>query len=369
MRVLVLWADRQSANLGVRVLAEGTHAILRQALGSDVQVQFQDFRGRETGVRISPRSLIAAHLLPWSPLRKFLSTFDLIVDTGAGDSFTHIYGVKRLGALVGVQALAVRLGIPLVLGPQTIGPFGRLSRLVAKFSLRGADLVVARDPLSYELACSLAPGKSILASDVVFALPQPKLDKDIRTTDASWLINVSGLLWSANSHVDHQVYRAEVADLVALMLAKRLKPVIFPHVLGTDDPDSDIDASYELAALFNEDDLEVFVPSDLADARSAIASSAGVVASRMHAALNAASTGTPAIAWAYSRKFEPLLSPVEGVSVIDLRNSSMQEVLEATLASVLEVESEMYGNQPKSSQHEDRLGAFRRALDNYRGGK
>jgi hypothetical protein len=47
----------------------------------------------------------------------------------------------------------------------------------------------------------------------------------------------------------------------------------------------------------------VVAPPDLDDARSIIAGSRVLVGARMHACLNALSTGVPAIAMSYSRKF------------------------------------------------------------------
>ena len=49
--------------------------------------------------------------------------FDLVVDTRAGDSFASIYGLDRHAAMSASAEYAHRCGVPVVLGPQTIGPF------------------------------------------------------------------------------------------------------------------------------------------------------------------------------------------------------------------------------------------------------
>ena len=70
--------------------------------------------------------------------------------------------------------------------------------------------------------------------------------------------------------------------------------------------DNDVPAIRELAAELGGD-VEIVLPQDLDEVRAVTASAAVVVGSRMHACLNALSTGTPAVPLAYSRKFDPLL--------------------------------------------------------------
>ena len=68
-------------------------------------------------------------------------------------------------------------------------------------------------------------------------------------------------------------------------------------------------------------DAEVLIPEGLDDVRAAVASASVVVASRMHACLNALSVGTAAIPLAYSRKFDPLLRDLGWNHTVDLRSN------------------------------------------------
>jgi polysaccharide pyruvyl transferase WcaK-like protein len=61
------------------------------------------------------------------------------------------------------------------------------------------------------------------------------------------------------------------------------------------------------------------MPGSLEEARQELGSARLVIGSRMHACLNALSSGTPAIAWAYSRKFAPLLADLGWHAAVDLR--------------------------------------------------
>jgi hypothetical protein len=51
-----------------------------------------------------------------------------VLDIGAGDSFTDIYGPKRFAYLWLTKAMAIARRRPLVLSPQTIGPFSKAPR-------------------------------------------------------------------------------------------------------------------------------------------------------------------------------------------------------------------------------------------------
>ena len=60
---------------------------------------------------------------------------DAVVDIGAGDSFADIYGPGRLRRLFAMKFLTHLARRPLVVAPQTIGPFThRLSSRLARWS-------------------------------------------------------------------------------------------------------------------------------------------------------------------------------------------------------------------------------------------
>lgn len=331
MRILVLWAQTTQPNMGVRVLAEGTAAWARWAFGPETDVRFQGTGGPTEPGNDGPvnvghvRSLARMRLRDPEPLREWLTGFDLIIDTRAGDSFTDIYGVKRLAKMSPITLLATRLGVPVILGPQTIGPFGSTgARALARLSLSTARAVFARDPLSAQVGARLGRPDTILATDVVFALEQKETAK---TRDV--LLNVSGLLWSENTHVDATAYQSVVRGAIESLRAGGRKVSLLAHVVGKDDAPGDNDryALNQLQADFDAGDL--IVPPDLDSVREAVASANLVIGSRMHACLNALSVGTPSVAMAYSRKFDPLLRHLGWDHTVDLRSTA---ALRETLA-------------------------------------
>jgi colanic acid/amylovoran biosynthesis protein len=312
-RVLVLWADDRSANLGVRALAQGAGRLATRAFGEHVTVTYQDYRRNPDGFAPTVPMIKRDVLRSSGPIKQWLRDFDLIIDTGAGDSFADIYGWRRAFLMMYVQLTGSRLGIPVVLAPQTIGPFRtRRMRAMARLALRRAALVSPRDSTSARYARSLGRKQVQPSTDVVFVLPRPE-----PTAERDVVLNVSGLLWNTADHGDSTRYRASVVALIEGLQQRGRRVTLLAHVLENSSIDDDVPVVRELAARFG---IEAVVPTDLDEVRRTVAGARLVVGARMHACLNAISTGTPAIAWAYSRKFAPLLSDIGWPYTVDLHD-------------------------------------------------
>jgi colanic acid/amylovoran biosynthesis protein len=160
----------------------------------------------------------------------------------------------------------------------------------------------------------LGRGNVSLATDVVFALARPTVEasRDV-------VINVSGLLWEKNAHIDNETYQESVRELIAQMLQRGRSVTLLAHVLDNPSTDNDTVPIMELKAELG-DKVQVVIPATLSEVREVLASARLVVGSRMHACLNALSVGTPSIPWAYSRKFGPLMTDIGWPHNIDLRS-------------------------------------------------
>lgn len=321
-RVLILWADSSAANYGLRVLAAANQLLVAEAFhGRPVQVECQDFGPGDSQVSFGTKSILRNIVQRCGPIDTKLRGYDLVVDTGAGDSFADIYGLKRLSFIVYAHYRIKRLSIPLAMAPQTIGPFEtRLGRFFARKSLRYAKLVVARDSESAKYSSDLGRVPDLIATDVVFGLPAGSWQAE-KPYDV--ILNVSGLLWFADEHGDSNRYITESLALVKQLQALGRTITILPHVNHSQSGNDDIDASRELICRLAESgihDVEIYTPEDLSAARSAIGGANVVIGARMHACLNALSLGTPTIPWAYSRKFVPLLNDLGWRYVIDLKH-------------------------------------------------
>ncbi|GAA1856053.1 polysaccharide pyruvyl transferase family protein [Microbacterium koreense] len=325
MRILIGWADDASPNLGVRALGKGSIDVLRSVF-PDAEIEMMNYGRKPDSISWPPRSLVKERVLNRTGMMAWLRSFDLYWDTRSGDSFADIYGMHRHLTMSLIHEFAAQAGVRCVMAPQTIGPFRhRRGRALARRNLRRSDLVFARDPISASVADELGRPVDALTTDMVFAVTQPPSDvaRDV-------IVNVSGLLWSTNPHVDHEQYRESIVTVIRGLLEDGRTVSLLPHVLTSADPDNDVPAVDAVKGMFG-DEVEVLVPQGLDDARAAIGSANLVIGARMHACLNALSTGTPAVAMAYSRKFRPLLADLGWDAVVDIRDADTTStaVLEA----------------------------------------
>lgn len=313
MRVLIAWANDSSVNLGVRALARGSEDLVR-SVWPDAEFTYLNYGRRQPEVPWSPRALVRERVTGRLGMQRWLSGFDLVWDTRSGDSFADIYGLTRHTTMSLLHEFAAQAGVPSVMAPQTIGPFHtRRGRALARRNLRRSRLVFARDIVSANASAQLGRPVAAVTSDLVFGIDQPTPSETKRDV----LLNVSGLLWNDNPHVDAPHYREAIRRIIDELLATGRSVTIFPHVLDSQSHDNDVPVSRELAAEY-DGRVGLVVPSDLEDARSIIAASELVIGARMHACLNALSTGTPAIAMAYSRKFAPLMDAVGWTRVVSI---------------------------------------------------
>ena len=334
MKILVLWAREGATNLGVQALGEGTRALAARAFpGAEVRTHGTGgaaLPGNDGPANIFRPKRMALEAVRGGEFKRWLKSFDLVLDTRAGDSFAEIYGLEQLAKMTPVGELAQRWGVPVVLTPQTIGPFdSRRGRALARRSIHTAALVMTRDSRSARVASALGRVPDVVASDVVFVIDQPapaKVRRDV-------MLNVSGLLWAPNPHVDHLRYRALLVDVLERLDKAGRKVTLLGHVVHQDVQvgDNDTYAIHELKHL-TRGDHEVLLPRSLSHVRSEISGANLVVGSRMHACLNAISVGVPAVPLAYSDKFQPLLQDIglEDMTV-DLRQGG------DTLGGVLQV--------------------------------
>ncbi|MDZ7910282.1 MAG: polysaccharide pyruvyl transferase family protein [Rhodococcus sp. (in: high G+C Gram-positive bacteria)] len=311
--MLVLWADPSAENLGLQALAGGVQAVAERSWGP-CDVTFHSHNTPDTPLR---RKLALQDVGRRSgPVVRYIRQFDVVMDTGGGDSFTDIYGVQRLLLMAYIQRACRKAQVPLVMTPQTIGPFRTyVGRAVASRLLSEVDVLCTRDPVSSRAATSFGRRPSLLATDMAFALPRPT---PVKQRDV--VLNVSGLLWQSNPHVDSAKYRSYVVDLMERLLAADRKVTLLAHVLDSPVPDNDVPAVYAAAEAVSGK-VEIVIPEGLEEVRKLLSGCRVLVGSRMHSVINALSVGVPAISWSYSRKFGPLMDDLGWQHTFDLTSS------------------------------------------------
>lgn len=312
-RVLVMWAEPSSPNLGVRALATG----VQELIGPDAEVTFASHHSPLTSGALSVKRLVKALVVPGDALIRELRSFDLVIDLGEGDSFATIYGPKRYAKMILSKLAVLRAKPPLILAPQTLGPWeGRVAHVAARHVQRRAAAVWARDSASAARATVLGVENVRLASDLVFAIAQPPTTRSEPRSQRA-LFNVSGLLWNQNPHIDFQAYRHLIRECITALLDEGASVDLLVHVASATTEDDDLVVAHDLAREFPS--TAVLAPDGLERVRAEIAAVDMVVGSRMHACLNAVSVGVPAVPLAYSDKFESLFADLHLKHFCDLR--------------------------------------------------
>jgi polysaccharide pyruvyl transferase WcaK-like protein len=345
LHLCLIMHSTRSDNLGVGALTRSEVEILRGVaadLGRKLTLTVIDWKDPRppyiTGddIRIVP--LDTKFLL--NPFGYFATVrrADAVVDIGAGDSFADIYGPSRLRRLFAMKFLTHLARRPLVVAPQTIGPFTQsLSSRLARWTLNLSALVATRDPMSTAAVRDLGVTRPVVeASDVAMLLPYdppaPRPPGPLRVG-----LNLSGLLMhggygGANDYGLSLDYPALMRDLVALFQSRGAEVVLVPHVIVKSGPmvkEDDTRASQKLAAEVPGLTLapDFATPSE---AKSFIAGLDFFMGARMHACIAALSSGVPVLPLAYSRKFAGLFGALGYGHTLDLRALSADDILKAT---------------------------------------
>ncbi|WP_419815079.1 polysaccharide pyruvyl transferase family protein [Glacieibacterium sp.] len=332
-RIGLAWHSTRSSNLGVGALTVGNMALASAAaMRVGLDAQFVVFSPRETGPPyvedVETRVIDGRYMTSRKGFLADVGNLDIMLDIGAGDSFTDIYPRKRFLYLWGTKALTVARSVPLIFSPQTIGPFTKVfeTRLAA-WALNRAAAVFARDPLSFAALKDLAPrAPGFQVIDVAFALPftaQPKAEEKVRVG-----LNISGLLYNRGYsggnefgiEVDYRALNHLLIERFAAMPGVEVHLV--GHVFAPNQPRDDDGATADALAAQYPGLVRAPHFTTPGEAKSYISGLDFLVGGRMHATIAAYSSGVPVVPISYSRKFEGLfgglgykwLVPVRGLS-------------------------------------------------------
>ncbi|WP_170285002.1 polysaccharide pyruvyl transferase family protein [Bifidobacterium avesanii] len=255
---------------------------------------------------------------------------DVVIDLTQGDSFTDIYGERRFYELTLIKEKVEKMSVPLILGPQTYGPFKdtKVRELAGKVIDR-AQCVISRDEKSRDYLSTFTNKKVDVTTDLAFALPFDKPAKNSNRIRVG--INPSGLLFSKKTEgtqlavplkTDYDRYLETLVE--RLRHDSRYEVHLIPHVGD--------DAVEDFRGLEGVICHDRFVSP--IDAKNCIASMDVFVGSRMHATIAAFSSGVATIPAAYSRKFAGLYEALGYDHVIDLCALDTDAALESTFALI-----------------------------------
>lgn len=338
----LLWHSLVSGNLGVGALTESNIAIIRgvaERLG--VKIRFLILGTGEHDLPDLTAELNAAgHQIECHKIRVLRGSYrslikrcDFVVDIGEGDSFADIYGFKRFFFYWLSKNIVCSLGKPLILAPQTIGPFdGFWARILAKQVMARCAKVFARDHLSSQYLKDIGiSGNTAEAIDVAFRLPftvQPKTGGQTLVG-----INVSGLLFNGGYTGNNQFgLSIDYADVVRQLLAYfTAQPNVQVHLIGhVIEPHMPVEDDLRTCEQLAKEFPGVQVAPALrrpSEAKSYIAGMDFFVGARMHACIAAFSSGVPVVPMAYSRKFNGLFGTLGYSYLADCKVDSAETIM------------------------------------------
>ena len=323
--------------------------------------------------------------VPMTRLARVVRSADALLDLSAGDSFTDLYGPRRFDLICFLKEAALARGIPLILLPQTYGPFKQQStRERAASILNRASAVWSRDATSAEVVLDLLAShndsafgatKHTQGVDLAFALPihRPPENEEMipflnQRERAPFLIgfNVSGLIYN-QSESARKIFslQADYPKLVLQLLRRFLEErnveiALVPHVIGKPGShESDLEACRHVRDLLPPSLKErVSIVPACTDPRHVkwyISQCDWFCGTRMHSTIAALSAEVPTASIAYSMKtrgvfeacgvadevYDPRGLDTQAVSdqVYDswCRREAIREVLNSSISRVVEL--------------------------------
>lgn len=347
LRVGFAWQTATSDNLGVGALAEANLSIARTA-AARAGLSLSCIEFCPTGPRREAASRVGCEIAdPLAPRQMLtgesryahqIAGCDVVLDIGAGDSFSDIYGMKHFGFLALSKWLAIRGGAKLILSPQTIGPFeSGLARRVGVHMMRRATKLFARDRLSMDyLRRQGLADKAEEVIDVAFRLPfvRREAPSDGRMHVG---LNVSGLLYNGGYTGGNQFGLTADYPMLVDRLCDTLhsRSDVVLHLVGhVNTRDFAVEDDFRVcAALAGRFRRAILAPrfETPSEAKSYISGLHFFAGARMHACIGAFSSGVPVVPMAYSRKFNGLFRSLNYEPLADMKRDDTECAVAAVL--------------------------------------
>ncbi len=256
-----------------------------------------------------------------------LRSADLLV-SGGGSLLQNVTSGRSLYYYLGVIWLAERLGVPVMLYAQGIGPVcGGLARSLMRRIGNGVSLITVRDHGSFEEIGNLGivrPPAEVTADPVLAIHPVDlgigrAILKRAKADGAKPVVGVSVREWRGWEHYKQAV--AEAADRIAEELDARV--VFFPMQVPEDVRTAEsIAARMKTAATVLTDE---FTTSELL---SLVGNFDLLLAVRLHALIFAGVMGVPMIGVSYDPKIDRFLGSIGETAAGDLQSVTADAVME-----------------------------------------
>ncbi|WGL18229.1 polysaccharide pyruvyl transferase family protein [Microbulbifer bruguierae] len=351
--ISLLGAAPDTGNLGVSALSRAVTLGIKERIPDADLCVFDNGRGmrrhkvaaamgepwtiRRCGLSNSRRiyrreSLAHMQLSQWLPVLdnpgvRAIAESRAVLDISGGDSFTDLYGPHRFELICRPKQISLRTGRPLILLPQTYGPFReKRNRTRAVEIVRRCHSAWARDSESFSILRDLLgpdfdSARHRRGVDVAFLLPAAE-PAPVDSVLQSWLagtsgetvgLNVSGLIYNGGPDAARRYgivadYGAALQRLLERMLVESsVNILLVPHVQASPDQvESDLRACRQLLARLGapaRSRVQILEEQyDEMQIKWIISRLAWFCGTRMHSTIAALSSGVPCAAIAYSDK-------------------------------------------------------------------
>lgn len=329
--------DINDPNRGCQALVIGSFSFISKMLNTDnfevILPEFYIRRKRDdqvSRVAVGDTQIIMTRRFFWLPsiilnslfLRCFRKPFPLglfarnvkqaecVFSIAGGDAFSDIYGTRIFRFVNWVPYFAAFSKLPLVLLPQTIGPFiHKKNYKKAVTILKGAKQVFVRD-LSYADTLKKLNVEFSLSNDVSYFMPPKKVN--INIPEGAVGINISGLMYFdvfndlSGRFYSYKELLARLMDRLQLL---GVSIVLIPHTYSVgceNEFDDDLLAIRKFVSSLKKSDGVLVVDSDYSasELKYVISQCDFFIGSRMHANFAALFSKVPVFGLAYSYKYE-----------------------------------------------------------------
>lgn len=310
----------------------------------------------------------------WVEAFRTLNMCTAFFDATFGDGFSDIYGKKWNVKTDLIKQMVLWSGSPLILVPQTYGPYS--NAFLEKWAMRlikKAKLVYSRDDLSAEIISKRSGTEIKVASDMAFELPYDRKMYNFEGNRIKIGINVSSLLWDSSwakeNHfglsLDYQQYHIQLIDW---LIGQSIYDVhIIPHVIDVKQPDARENDYRVCNQLKEKYGCKVIVAPPFetpVEAKSYISNMDIFVGSRMHATIGAISSGVATIPFSYSRKFEGLFGNIDYPYVISAKSFTIEEALDKTKLWIQNGEDLKQQGRKSVQKASEKLEALKKDIKN-----
>lgn len=280
-------------------------------------------------------------LKPKLKVSKLILASDIAFDINEGDSFSDIYGSKRIIRHFTDSKLILAWKKPLVFLPQTIGPFDTfIGKKFGRHILKRLEKLYVRDEKAFKFIDKIGLDKYLSIDMAVYMTPE-KTDDVIGPNTVG--INVSGLMYLnryKSLEGKYENYPAFLQKLVKRIIDDGFEVLLIPHTYNAIHPNDEDDLEGIKKFVNDYPDLAKrisYIDKDYSaqELKYIISKTVFFMGSRMHSCIAALSTSVPTIGLSYSYKFEGTFDMFKQKSLVMDVNYLKEDAIDALIHKIL----------------------------------